>query len=40
MRGQNAKNKGEHRVEPRRNSLSYFEKRKSSILFIQSSLNS
>jgi len=38
MRNQNAQNKGKHRVEPRRNSLSYFEKRESSILFMQSSL--
>jgi len=37
MRIQNAQNKGKHRVEHRRNGLSYFEKRKSSILFIQSS---
>ena len=40
VRSQNAKNKGKHRVETRRNSLSYFEKRKSSIFFIQSSLTS
>jgi hypothetical protein len=40
MRSQNAKNKGKRKFEARRNSFSYFETRKASIAFIQSSLAS
>jgi len=35
MRSQNTKSKGERRFSTRRNSLSYFENRKSSIAFNQ-----